>query len=70
MNSHHIIFECEALEGIRRNSFKKLIEPDTLEQGPENPQEYKYNIKPKELVQFLKNIRKRCKLIPGYDDEE
>ena len=70
MNSHHIIFECEALEEIRRNSFKKLIEPDTLEEGPENPQRYKYNIKPKELVQFLKNIRKRCKLIPGYDDEE
>merc|ERR1712242_653172 len=43
MNSHHIIFECEALEDIRRNSFKKLIEPDTLEEGPENPQRYKYN---------------------------
>ena len=70
MDSHHILYECEALEDIRMHSFQKLIKPTILEQGPENPQEYKYDIKAKDLVQFLTNIRKRCKLIPGYDEEE
>ena len=70
MDSHHILYDCEALGEIRRNSFQKLIEPITLDQNPNNPQIYKYDIKPKELVQFLINIRKVCKIIPGYDDEE
>ena len=42
----------------------------TLEDGPENPQKYKYDFKAKHLVQFRINIRKVCKIIPGYDDEE
>ena len=69
MNSHHILYECEALEVIRRNSFKKEIEPKRLE-GPDHPQEYKYDIKAKQLVQFLINIRKVCSIIPGNDNEE
>ena len=47
-----------------------LIEPIELEEGPENPQKFKYDLKAKQLVQFLINIRKVCKIIPGYDDEE
>ena len=70
MNSHHIIYECEAQETIRLNSFQKLIEPITLEDGPENPQKFKYDLKAKHLVQFLINIWKVYKIIPGYDDEE
>ena len=70
MDSHHILYECEALETIRHNSFQKLIKPTLLEEGPENPQKYKYDLKAKHLVQFLINIRKVCKIIPGYDDEE
>ena len=70
MNSHHILYECEALGEIRRNSFQKLIQPNKLDHSPNNPQIYKYDIKPKDLVQFLSNIRKVCKIIPGYDNEE
>ena len=70
MNSHHILYECEALETKRLISFQKLIDPIILEEGPENPQKFKYDLKPKQLVQFLINIRKVCKIIPGYDDEE
>ena len=70
MDSHHILFECEALETIRAHSFQKLVEPITLEEGPENPQKFKYDLKPKHLVQFLINIRKMCKIVPGYDNEE
>ena len=70
VKSHHILYECEALETIRHNSFQKLIEPIELEEGPENPQKFKYDLKAKQLVQFLINIRKVCKIIPGYDDEE
>ena len=70
MNSHHILYECEALETKRLISFQKLIDPIILEDGPENLQKFKYDLKPKHLVQFLINIRKICKLVPGYDDEE
>ena len=70
MDSHHILYECEALATKRMISFQKLIDPITLEEGPENQQKFKYDLKPKQLVQFLINIRKICKLVPGYDDEE
>ena len=69
MNSHHILYECEALDTFRRDSFQKEILPKILE-GPENPQRYKYDIKAKQLVNFLINIRKACSIIPGYDNEE
>ena len=69
MDSHHILYECEALEVIRRNSFQKEIVAKKLE-GFDNPQEYKYELKAKHLVQYLINIRKVCSIIPGYDNEE
>ena len=69
MNSHHILYECDTLELIRRNSFQKEIVAKELE-GPDNPQKYKYEIKAKQLLQFLINIRKVCSIIPGYDNEE
>ena len=68
MDSRHILYECEALEAIRLNIFLKLIEPNSRRR--ENPQKYKYELKAKHLVQYLTNIRKVCKIIPGYDDEE
>ena len=69
MNSFHILYECDALELIRRDSFQKEIVPKELE-GPDYPQGYKYEIKAKQLVKFLINIRKVCSIIPGYDNEE
>ena len=57
MNSHHILYECEALETIRLNSFQKLIELTILEDGPDNPLKFKFDLKAKHLVQFLMNIR-------------
>ena len=70
MNAHHILHDCEALEVIRRNSFQKELVAKKLEEGPENPQEYKYELRAKDLVQYLINIRKVCSIIPGYDIEE
>ena len=41
MNSHLILYECEALETIRLSSFQELIEPTIQEDGPDNPQKFK-----------------------------
>ena len=54
----------------RHSSFQKLIKPILEEEGPDNPQKLKYDLKAKQLVQFLINIRKVCKIVPGYDEEE
>ena len=43
MNSLHILYECEALETIRLNSFQKLIELTILEDGPDNPLKFKFD---------------------------
>ena len=55
MNSHHILYDCEALEVIRRNSFQKEIVAKELK-GPNNPQEYKYELKAKHLVSHVQHF--------------
>ena len=55
MDSHHILYKCEALETIRVNSFQEPIEPKILEEGPENRQKFKYEMKAKHFVHSIPN---------------
>ena len=53
MDVHHILWECPATLTFRFNCFKKLyVEETNRIMGAE----YKYQIKPNELSEFLKKL--------------
>ena len=53
MNSHHILWECPSTGTFRFTCFKKLyVEKTNSIMGAE----YKYQIKPNELLEFLKKL--------------